>query len=109
MSTSDNRCGVNHQWGSDFEVALLPGFDIQHPGDQRALQSSTRSNQKMESRSGEFDPPLEVNDPKLLAQLPMRLRFERSKLCRSSFAMHDDVGALAGADRNIILWQIRKT
>ncbi len=67
--------GLHHEGGVFFQVALAD-VQVEHPGDQRALQTGARAAEHVKARTGDFDAPFEIDDAQLRTQVPVRFRGE---------------------------------
>ena len=56
-----------HQLG----IAVFPGVQVQHPGDGCPLQLGPVAGHGIEPAAGQLDPPLKVDNPQFLGQIPM--------------------------------------
>src|SRR5208337_1914140 len=100
MPGTGGRLATNHQRRNYFEITLLP-LDVEHPRNQRALEPRAGTAQNIEPRPRQFHPAIEIDDPKILAQFPMRQWLERSELVRRTLGLDDAVIRLARANDNI--------
>src|SRR5882757_7824235 len=108
MPSAGDRLAIDHQRRNYLEVPLLLSLDIEHPRDQRAFEPRTRAAQDIETRPGEFHAAIEIDDPEILAEFPMRERLERGELERRPFGFYYAVVGLAFADRHIGARNIRQ-
>src|SRR5882757_3476236 len=108
MPGAGDGLAIHHQGRNYLEVTLLLSLDIEHPRDQRAFESRTRAAQDIETRPGEFHAAIEIDDPEILAEFPMRKRLERGELERRPFGFYYAVVGLAVADRHIGARNIRQ-
>ena len=83
----------------DLGVAVLARVQIEHPGDQRALQAGPLALEDVEARAGDLDAAIEVDNVEIDTDLPMRPRRE-PEAARLAFAAQYRVGAVVGADRD---------
>src|SRR5271156_1079655 len=108
MPGAGGSLGTHHQRRDYFEVALLPRLDVEHPRNQRALKPRARTAQHIEPGSRQFHPSIEIDNPKFLAELPMRKRLERGELNRRPLGLNNAIVSLARADDNVGPRDIRK-
>src|SRR5207247_7859804 len=99
---TDERRRVDKKWRLDLAVAVIARVEIEHEVDQRALEPCAGAAQHRETRAGHARRPLEVDDAKRRAQIPVRLRLE---IKRPRLAMLSDLGVvprgLADRDRGV--------
>ena len=78
-----HRLGVDQKWRINLGVAVLAGVQIEHEGDQRALEPRAEPPQHRETRAADLGRALEVQNAQRGAELPVRLRLEiEARLCR---------------------------
>ncbi len=82
-----HRFGIHQKRRQDFGIALLAGVNIEHEVGQRPLQPRPRIPVNRKPRAGKLRGPLQIQNPELFAQLPMRLGSE-VELRRRSPATH---------------------
>src|SRR6266511_351773 len=105
LSRSVHGIGVDQVGRQDLRVAVLAGVQVEHEVHQGALEFGAQVPVERETRAGEFGGALEVEDAKLLAQLPMRLGRE-VELGRRAQAFDFDVGLFAAADGDRVVRQV---
>ena len=70
-----DRGGLDHE-GQVLLAVALADVQVEHPGDQRALQARARAAQNVEARAGQLGAALEVDDAQSRAEVPVRLGCE---------------------------------
>src|SRR5438874_1453648 len=74
---------------------------VEHEGDQGALQPGARVPEDEEARAGKLDAALEVDDAERLAQLPVWLRLEVVSLL-DALGTHYDVARLIRSNGHVL-------
>src|SRR6185369_5713285 len=72
LRRADEALALDHLRRVDLAVALLD-VNVDHPADERALQARPNAAQEVEARAGDLDAALEVDDPELGPEIPVRL------------------------------------
>src|SRR3989442_756177 len=79
LSGPDHHLAPDDERGLDLDVAVLPSVQVEHEVDQRAYERRSHAHKHGEARTGELRAAGEVQDPELLANLPMRLAAPRGR------------------------------
>ena len=93
-----NRVSPLTMKGSVFLGVALADVQVEHPGDQRALQARAGAAEHVEARAGHLDAALEVDDAQRRAQVPVRFGLE-VELRDLADRAQDDILVLVLADR----------
>ena len=89
-----------HEIGrGDLGITVMFGVEIEQVVDQRALEPGALPAKNDKAAAGNFRGRLEINQTKLRADIPMRLRFE-IKLRRLADDSFDAIIGRAGTDRD---------
>src|SRR5688572_17103349 len=72
LSRAEYRLILHHKGKILFSVALS-NVQVEHKGDQRALQPRARTTQHIEARTCDLGATLKVKDAQCGTQIPMRL------------------------------------
>ena len=99
VAGADQALAPDHIGRVDLDVAVLGRMQIQHIGDERALQARAPALQNVEARAGHLDAALEVDDVVPGPEVPVRLRLEGVGSLLALLA-HDSVFGLVLADRH---------
>src|SRR5437773_888548 len=102
---ADQALALHHRRRVDLDVAVLARVEVEHPGDERALEARARAAQHVEARAGDLDAALEVDDAELRPQVPVRERRE-IEAARLAHAAHDHVRGLVGTDGHVGVRQV---
>ena len=75
LTSAVERSRLDHERSILLGVTLAV-MQVEHVGDDRPLQASPRPRQYIESRAGDLDPTLKIDDAKGGSQFPMDLRLK---------------------------------
>ena len=89
----------------DLLVPVVAGVEIEHPGDEGALEAGTVAAEEVEAGAGDLDSALEVDDAEVLGDLPVRLGGEVEGALGAVLG-DDDVAGLVGGYRHVGQWHV---
>ncbi len=106
LAGAGERGGVDEVGGDELGVAVAPGVEVEHVGDQGALEHRPAALENREAARGHGHGALEVDDVELRPEVPVGLGLEVEGR-RLAPAPLDPVGALVGALGNARMNQVR--
>ena len=84
----------------ELGIAVLADVEVEHEGDEGALQAGAFALEDVEAGACELDAAFEVDDVERLAQVPVRPGVE-VELAQGADVLSHDIAALVGADWNV--------
>ena len=106
LTRAKDRGRLDHE-GQVFLLVSLADVQIEHPGDQGALQPRARALQNIKARAGQLGAAFEVDDAQGGAEVPMRKGLE-VEFARLADGLEHDILVLSFSVRYAFIGDIRE-